>query len=218
MYRRLGKRCLDLLIAVPALVLFTPLLIAVAVLVRFKLGSPVFFRQDRGGVNGTTFRLRKFRTMLDTRDAKGELLSDGERLTSFGRALRSTSLNELPTLLHVVLGDMSLVGPRPLPARYLSRYNAEQARRHEAVPGVTGWAQVNGRNTISWEEKFRLDVWYVDHSNYCLDLKILLMTVGKVFYREGISAAGEATMPEFWGTPADSTSARDASIQSAGQP
>lgn len=199
MYRRFGKRCVDLLLAVPALLALAPLLLFVALLVRIKLGSPVFFRQDRGGIGGSVFRLRKFRTMLDTRGPDGQLLPDGDRLTSFGRTLRSSSLDELPTLIHVVLGDMSLVGPRPLPARYLARYTPEQSRRHEAIPGVTGWAQVNGRNSIAWEEKFRLDVWYVDHLNFWLDVKILFMTVGKVFRRADISAEGEATMPEFWG-------------------
>lgn len=205
MYRRFGKRCCDLLVALPLFVLLAPLLAGLYFLVWAKLGSPVFFRQDRGGYRGSTFRLRKFRTMLDTRDASGELLPDADRLTPFGRWLRSTSLDELPTLVHVVSGDMSLVGPRPLPARYLPRYSPEQAHRHDVVPGVTGWAQVNGRNAIAWEEKFRLDVWYVSHISFWLDLKILFMTVGKVFRRDGISAAGEATMPEFWGTPAETT-------------
>jgi lipopolysaccharide/colanic/teichoic acid biosynthesis glycosyltransferase len=210
MYRRFGKRCCDLLVALPLFVLLAPLLAGLYFLVWMKLGSPVFFRQDRGGYRGSKFRLRKFRTMLDTRDASGELLPDADRLTPFGRWLRSTSLDELPTLVHVVSGDMSLVGPRPLPARYLPRYSPEQAHRHDVVPGVTGWAQVNGRNAIAWEEKFRLDVWYVSHISFWLDLKILFMTVGKVFRRDGISAAGEATMPEFWGAsdePTDSATA-----------
>ncbi|MEX2186828.1 MAG: sugar transferase [Pirellulales bacterium] len=199
MYRRFGKRCFDLIVALPLLVLLLPVVAAVSVLVWAKLGRPVFFSQQRGGLGGSTFRVRKFRTMLDTRDEHGELLSDAERLTRFGRFLRASSLDELPTLLHVISGRMSLVGPRPLPARYLPRYDAQQARRHEVVPGVTGWAQVNGRNSISWDEKFRLDVWYVEHLSLALDLKILLMTVGKVVRRDGISAEGEATMSEFWG-------------------
>jgi lipopolysaccharide/colanic/teichoic acid biosynthesis glycosyltransferase len=203
MYRRVAKRCFDLAVAAPMLILLAPLLALLALVVWAKLGSPVLFRQDRGGFGGSTFRLRKFRTMLDARDASGLLLPDAQRLTPFGKWLRSTSLDELPTLLHVLSGSMSLVGPRPLPARYLPRYTAEQARRHEVVPGVTGWAQVNGRNAIAWDEKFRLDVWYVDHVSFCLDVKILFLTVGKVFRRHGISAAGDATMPEFWGTSSE---------------
>ncbi len=200
MYRRFGKRCFDLTVALPLLVLLLPLLAGLYLLVCAKLGRPVFFRQERGGLGGSTFRVRKFRTMLDTRDANGELLCDAERLTPLGHFLRATSLDELPTLLHVVSGRMSLVGPRPLPARYLPRYDAVQARRHEAVPGVTGWAQVNGRNSISWDEKFRFDVWYVDHLSFLLDLRIMFRTVGKVVVRDGISAEGEATMSEFWGS------------------
>ncbi len=200
MYRRYAKRLLDLVLAVPGLIVLAPLLGALALLVRLRLGSPVFFRQDRGGLGGSVFKLRKFRTMLDARGLDGELLPDGERLTPLGRWLRATSLDELPTLVHVISGKMSLVGPRPLPARYLGRYSPAEARRHDVRPGVTGWAQVNGRNAISWEEKFRLDVWYVDHLSLALDLKILFLTVGKVFRRAGISAAGEATMPEFWGS------------------
>jgi lipopolysaccharide/colanic/teichoic acid biosynthesis glycosyltransferase len=200
MYRRFAKRCFDLLVALPLCVLLAPVIAVLSVMVWFRLGRPVFFRQDRGGLGGTTFRICKFRTMLDTRNANGELLSDAERLTTFGKLLRATSLDELPTLIHVLSGSMSLVGPRPLPARYLPRYDARQARRHEAPPGVTGWAQVNGRNSISWDEKFRLDVWYVDHMSFALDLRILLMTVGKVLRRDGISAEGEATMSEFRGT------------------
>lgn len=199
MYLGFGKRLLDLSLVVPALLVFSPVIAVLALLVRLRLGSPVFFRQERGGLRGSIFRLRKFRTMLDTRDPEGELLPDGLRLTKFGRWLRGTSLDELPTLVHVLSGKMSLVGPRPLPARYLPRYSPEQARRHDVRPGVTGWAQINGRNAISWEEKFRLDVWYTEHVSLWLDIKILFLTVWKVVRREGISAEGEATMSEFQG-------------------
>lgn len=215
MYRRFGKRCFDLLVALPLFVLLAPLLGALGLLVWAKLGSPVFFRQARGGLGGTTFRLRKFRTMLDIRDASGKPASDAERLTRFGRFLRASSLDELPTLVHVLSGKMSLVGPRPLPAQYLPRYSAEQARRHEVLPGVTGWAQVNGRNSIAWDEKFRLDVWYVDHVSFLLDMKILLLTVAKVLRRDGISAEGEATMPEFWGAAGPPEAERSASPTTA---
>ena len=210
MYRRFGKRCCDLAAAIPLLILLLPLIGLVALLVWARLGSPVFFRQQRGGFRGSVFRVRKFRSMLDARDAQGNLLSDADRLTPFGRFLRASSLDELPTLWHVITGEMSLVGPRPLPAIYLPRYSPEQARRHEVLPGVTGWAQVNGRNAISWEEKFRLDLWYVDHMSFWLDVKILLMTVGKVIRPSGISAEGEATMPEFLGTPAANSAVPDA--------
>lgn len=189
------------------LILLLPVIGVVAVLVWMRLGAPVLFRQERGGFRGSIFRVRKFRSMLDARDAHGNLLGDAERLTPFGRFLRASSLDELPTLWHVVAGEMSLVGPRPLPAIYLPRYSPEQARRHDALPGVTGWAQVNGRNSISWEEKFRLDLWYVEHVSFWLDMKILFLTVGKVLRRSGISAEGEATMPEFLGTASDSAGA-----------
>lgn len=170
-----------------------------AVAVRLKMGSPVLFCQDRPGLGGRVFRMFKFRTMTDGRNAHGEPLSDAERLSRFGRWLRQTSLDELPELLNVIRGEMSLVGPRPLLVRYLSRYSPEQARRHDVLPGITGWAQVNGRNAISWDEKFRLDVWYVDNASLGLDLKIIVSTVVKVFRREGINAVGQATMPEFAG-------------------
>ena len=182
------------------LVLFTPVLAILAVLVRLKLGSPVFFRQQRPGRHGKPFRLYKFRTMTDGRDAAGNLLPDAARLTPFGRLLRSTSLDELPELWNVLRGDMSLVGPRPLMMRYLDRYTPQQARRHEVRPGLTGWAQVNGRNAISWEEKFALDVWYVDHASLHLDWQIILRTVTTVLHRSGISAADHATMNEFQGS------------------
>lgn len=207
MYRRFGKRCCDLVASMLLLILLLPVIGVVAVLVWMRLGAPVLFRQERGGFRGSIFRVRKFRSMLDARDAHGNLLGDAERLTPFGRFLRASSLDELPTLWHVVAGEMSLVGPRPLPAIYLPRYSPEQARRHDALPGVTGWAQVNGRNSISWEEKFRLDLWYVEHVSFWLDMKILFLTVGKVLRRSGISAEGEATMPEFLGTASDSAGA-----------
>lgn len=170
------------------------------VLVWLFLGWPVIFSQERPGLHGRLFRLYKFRSMRDLRDANGKLLPDEQRLTRFGRFLRSSSLDELPEFFNVLKGDMSLVGPRPLLVQYLERYTPEQARRHEVRPGITGWAQVNGRNALSWEEKFKLDVWYVDHRTFWLDIKILFMTLAKVFKREGISAEGSATAPEFMGT------------------
>jgi len=195
-----AKRTLDLLLSLLVLVCLAPFLLCLAVLVRIRLGSPVLFRQMRPGLGGRPFRLVKFRTMLDSTDSQGQLLADAARLTPFGRFLRSSSLDELPELWNVVRGDMSLVGPRPLLMQYLDRYTPEQARRHEARPGITGWAQVNGRNALSWEQKFALDVWYVDHRSLLLDLRILWLTGIKVVRREGISAAGEATMQEFRGS------------------
>ncbi|GAA4018262.1 sugar transferase [Deinococcus rubellus] len=174
-------------------------------LVRFKLGSPIFFSQQRPGLRGKPFTMYKFRTMRDATDTQGQPLPDSERLTPLGRFLRSSSLDELPELFNVLRGDMSLVGPRPLLMEYLPRYTPQQARRHEVRPGITGWAQVNGRNAISWEEKFNLDVWYVDNRSFALDLKILWLTVLKVFKREGINAVGEATMPVFSGTAQSET-------------
>ncbi len=193
------KRLFDIIAAVLGLLVLAPLLLVLWLLVRCKLGCPALFCQDRPGLGARTFRLMKFRTMTDARDASGRLLPDAERLTPFGRWLRATSLDELPELLNVLRGDMSLVGPRPLLVEYLPLYSAEQARRHEVRPGITGWAQINGRNAISWEDKFRLDVWYVDHRSLWLDLKILFLTVWKVVRRDGISAQGEATMPVFTG-------------------
>lgn len=193
------KRGFDLVVAGTALIVLSPLLLVVAVLVRLDLGAPVLFWQLRPGLHGRPFRMVKFRTMRNACDAQGRPLPDEQRLTRFGRFLRSTSLDELPELWNVVKGDMSLVGPRPLLMEYLPLYTPEQARRHEVRPGITGWAQVNGRNALSWEDKFRLDVWYVDHRSLWLDLKILALTVRKVLAREGISAAGEATMPRFRG-------------------
>jgi len=194
------KRLFDLLVTLPALFLLAPLMGLLALLVRFKLGAPVLFRQQRPGLHGRPFTLYKFRTMTDARDAEGALLPDAERLTPFGRFLRSTSLDELPELFNVLKGEMSLVGPRPLLMEYLPRYTPEQRRRHEVRPGLTGWAQVNGRNALSWEEKFALDVWYVEHCSFWLDLKILVLTTGKIINREGISQPGHATMEEFRGS------------------
>ena len=182
------------------LLLLSPLLVLLAVLVRINLGAPVFFRQKRPGLHEKIFRLYKFRSMKDAVDRDGNELPDAERLSKFGALLRASSLDELPELFNVLKGEMSLVGPRPLLVKYLPLYNEEQHRRHDVLPGITGWAQVNGRNAISWEEKFRLDVWYVDHWSPRLDLKILFMTVKKVFIREGISAENQVTMEEFHGT------------------
>ncbi len=200
MYRYFGKRLLDLVLVIPALILLAPVLACVALLVRLRLGSPVLFRQERPGIHGKPFTIMKFRTMTDARDDAGKLLPDDQRLTRFGRWLRSTSLDELPELFNVLKGDMSLVGPRPLRMRYLSRYTPTQMRRHEVRPGLTGWAQVNGRNTLSWEERFELDVWYVDHQTMWLDLHIIALTVQKVLKREGISQQGHVTMTEFKGS------------------
>jgi len=193
------KRLFDILTVLLTAPFWVPLVIVLAVLVRIRLGSPVFFRQQRPGLHGQIFRLIKFRTMTDARDASGNLLPDSERLPPFGKWLRSSSLDELPELLLVLKGDMSLVGPRPLLVQYLPLYNKEQARRHDVRPGLTGWAQINGRNAISWEEKFAYDVWYVNHQSLWLDVKILFLTVWRVFNRHGISAANEATMPVFTG-------------------
>lgn len=197
------KRLFDFLLAVIALVVLLPVLAVIVLFIRCKLGAPVLFRQIRPGLSGKPFNMIKFRTMTDARGADGQLLLDSERLTPFGAFLRSSSLDELPELWNVLKGDMSLVGPRPLLMEYLPLYSAEQARRHEMRPGITGWAQVNGRNALSWEEKFQLDVWYVDNQSLWLDLKVLWMTLKKVIVREGISAAGEATMPRFEGGAAN---------------
>lgn len=195
------KRFFDITVSALALLLLALPLLLLIWLVRRKLGSPVFFRQVRPGLNGLPFEMVKFRTMTDARGPDGLLLPDAVRLTPFGRFLRSTSLDELPELWNVLKGEMSLVGPRPLLMEYLPLYSPEQARRHAVRPGVTGWAQVNGRNAIGWEEKFALDVWYVDHQSLWLDLQILWLTVKKVLVRDGISAAGEATMSKFTGGP-----------------
>lgn len=196
----LSKRLFDFLVSSFLLLILSPLLLLLALLVWISHGSPVLFRQQRPGYRGKPFICYKFRTMNDRRDAAGNLLPDEQRLTRLGRFLRSTSLDELPELFNVLRGEMSLVGPRPLLMQYLDRYTPEQARRHEVLPGITGWAQINGRNALSWEEKFRLDVWYVDHWNFWLDLKILALTVIKVLRREGISSEGHATAPEFMGS------------------
>ena len=197
------KRFFDFIMAMGALLTLLPVIIVVAVLIRFKLGSPILFTQNRPGLKGNVFKMMKFRTMLDGKDKHGNLLPDNERMTKFGAFLRSTSLDELPGLFNVLKGDMSLVGPRPLLVQYLPLYSSEQARRHNVRPGITGWAQVNGRNAISWEQKFKLDVWYVDNQSFLLDIKILLLTVKKVFVREGISADGHVTIEPFKGSSND---------------
>ena len=196
-----SKRIFDLVLTLPGLVVISPLLGLIALLVRVYHGAPVFFRQVRPGYQNRLFSVVKFRTMSEGRDPQGVLLSDERRLTSLGRILRATSLDELPELFNVLRGEMSLVGPRPLLEQYLERYSAEQIRRHEVLPGITGWAQVNGRNTITWEDKFSYDVWYVDHWSLWLDIKILVLTFWKVIRREGISQEGHATAEEFWGNP-----------------
>lgn len=197
----LVKRTFDLAVSSLLLLLIWPVLAVLWALIRLDMGAPVFFRQVRPGYRGRLIRVYKFRTMNDLRGADGHLLPDGDRLTFLGRWVRRLSLDELPQLFNVILGDMSLVGPRPLLVQYLERYSPEQARRHEVKPGITGWAQVNGRNAISWEQKFALDVWYVDHQSFWLDLKILLLTALKVVRRDGITAVGEATAVEFKGNP-----------------
>lgn len=196
----LRKRFFDLLLTIPGAIVISPFVMVIAIILWIKQGWPLIFSQERPGYKGEIFRIYKFRTMRDLRDKEGNLLPDKDRLTGIGQFLRSTSLDELPELINVLRGEMSLVGPRPLLIQYLPRYSKEQARRHDVLPGMAGWAQVNGRNAISWEEKFRLDVWYVDHWNLRLDIKILAMTFGKVLHREGISAPGEATAREFVGS------------------
>lgn len=191
---------LDVVGALAGVLLLSPLLLGVALLVRWKLGGIILFRQTRPGLHGKPFQMIKFRTMRDAFRLDGQLLPDAERMTPLGRFLRSTSLDELPELWNVLKGDMSLVGPRPLLMEYLPLYSPEQARRHDVRPGITGWAQVNGRNAISWEEKFALDVWYVDNRSFWLDLRILLLTIRRVLIRDGINAQGEATMSKFTGT------------------
>jgi len=193
------KRLFDVTSSLAFLILLSPLLAGIAALARLLLGSPVFVRQLRPGLHGRPFTLLKFRTMTEARDPAGNLLPDEQRLTRLGRFLRRTSLDELPELINVLKGEMSLVGPRPLLMQYLDRYTPEQARRHEVKPGITGWAQINGRNALTWEEKFKLDVWYVDHRSFRLDLRIILLTVWKVLRQEGISQPGQATMEEFQG-------------------
>lgn len=198
-WRRFVKRAFDASAATAGLVATAPLLAASAVAVRASMGSPVLFRQKRPGFGGRTFRVFKFRTMSDARNERGELLSDAERLTRVGRLLRHTSIDELPQLWNVVRGEMSLVGPRPLLVQYLERYSPEQRRRHDVLPGITGWAQINGRNAVGWDEKFALDVWYVDHWSLALDARILLLTAWKVLRGDGVEAVGEVTPEEFQG-------------------
>jgi lipopolysaccharide/colanic/teichoic acid biosynthesis glycosyltransferase len=199
MYKNFIKRILDIVLVSIGVILISPVLLFTAILVRTKLGSPILFCQERPGYQGEIFLMYKFRTMTSERDSNGELLPDIDRLPAFGKFLRSTSLDELPGLFNVFKGDMSLIGPRPLLTQYLTRYSPHQARRHEVKPGITGWAQVNGRNAIEWEKKFDLDVWYVDNVSPWLDLKILLMTIIKVVKRDGIDKAGLVAMEEFKG-------------------
>ncbi len=198
-YLRFGKRIFDLVIVIPALAVLSPLLLIIALLVRFQLGSPVLFRQKRPGYGGNPFVIIKFRTMCEPRNESGELLPDENRVTSFGQFLRKTSLDELPELVNVLKGDMSLVGPRPLLMQYLPLYSPEQMGRHDVRPGITGWAQVNGRNAISWEDKFKLDLWYIEHQSLFLDLYILVLTIGNVISREGINQEGQTTVEYFQG-------------------
>ena len=205
-YEKFIKRPQDFLCALAAIIVLSPVMLITAILVRTKLGSPVIFKQERPGLNGKVFMLYKFRTMTDKKDAEGNLLPDEIRLTGFGKKLRSTSLDELPELFNILKGDMAVVGPRPLLVRYLSRYNAHQARRHEVRPGFTGYAQVNGRNSITWEDKFDKDVYYVDHVTFFGDWKIIFQTVGTVLKREGISSDTSATMEEFMGTESNERS------------
>ena len=199
-YEKYTKRLLDILLSAAGLLLLWPVLAVTAVLVRLKLGSPVIFRQARPGLNGEIFHLSKFRTMTDARDENGNLLPDEVRLTSFGKMLRATSLDELPELVNILKGDMSIVGPRPLLVKYLPLYNEEQSHRHDVKPGLTGWAQVHGRNSISWEDKFSLDLWYVQNLSFIVDLQVILLTVKNVRRRDGISSETAATMEEFSGT------------------
>ncbi|WP_171333061.1 sugar transferase [Enterococcus cecorum] len=199
LYQNYGKRIQDIILSLFALIILFPILVVLYVLIRFKLGTPVFFTQERPGKNGKIFKLYKFRTMTDEKNENGDLLPDEQRLTSFGKGLRSTSLDELPELINILKGDMSIVGPRPLLVKYLPLYNEKQARRHDVRPGFTGYAQVNGRNSISWEEKFDLDVYYVDHITFIGDWKIILKTVKTVIFREGISSKTSSTMEEFRG-------------------
>lgn len=193
------KRFIDFTFSVIGLIFLSPIFLILALVVKIKLGLPILFRQQRAGLNEIPFEIIKFRTMLDSRDTKGELLPDSERLTKFGRFLRSTSLDELPELWNVIRGEMSLVGPRPLPIEYLSRYSPQQLRRHEVRPGITGLAQINGRNALSWNEKFELDIWYIENKSLRLDLKILLKTIWSALKRQGVSYSGSATMPPFEG-------------------
>lgn len=210
------KRTFDLVITLLGSLLLSPLLLVVAVLVRVYLGKPVLFKQKRGGYQGSIFEVYKFRSMTEARDQQGNLLPDTVRLTRLGRFLRASSIDELPEMINVFLGEMSWVGPRPLFAHYLGRYSPEQARRHAVLPGITGWAQVNGRNALTWEDKFNLDIWYVDHWSFWLDLKIIFMTLAKVIQREGISQPGYATAEEFFPAPPSQTSDKAGEKDAAG--
>jgi len=200
LYSRCGKRLFELTIALPALMVLSPLLACISLMVLTKLGMPLLFRQVRPGLHGRPFTIYKFRSMTTNRDVQGNLLPDKERLTRFGCFLRSNSIDELPELFNVLKGEMSLVGPRPLLMEYIGRYTLEQARRHEVKPGITGWAQINGRNAITWEQKFEYDVWYVDNQSFSLDLKIIALTIRKILKREGISQPGHATVEYFQGS------------------
>lgn len=197
------KRFFDFFCSIFLFLIFSPILVVIFLLIRVKLGKPTLFFQIRPGLKGRSFTMIKFRTLLDIYDANGNLVSDDERITNFGKFLRSSSLDELPELLNVIKGDMSLVGPRPLLKEYLPLYTLDQARRHDVLPGITGWAQINGRNAISWEDKFSMDVWYVDNRSFWLDIKILLITVKRVLMRESISAEGSVTMTKFIGSIRD---------------
>lgn len=194
------KRFFDFVFSIVLITLFSPIYLVLIFMIKMLLGSPVIFKQERPGYHGKVFTMYKFRTMTNEKDQYGNLLPDNKRLTKLGVFLRKTSLDELPELFNILKGDMSFVGPRPLLVKYLKRYNSEQMRRHEVKPGLTGWAQVNGRNTIAWEEKFKLDIWYIDNWSFCLDIKIIILTFIKVIKREGISQEGQATMEEFKGT------------------
>lgn len=208
-----AKRLFDLILASFGLVILSPFFLVIAIFVWIKLGRPILFHQLRPGYGGKPFSVHKFRTMVDTRGPDGNMLSDADRLSQFGRVLRAASLDELPELWNILSGEMSFVGPRPLLTKYLALYSPEQSRRHHVLPGITGWAQINGRNLLTWEEKFRLDVWYVDHWTFWLDLKILWLTFWKVLKREGINQPGTATAEEFTGSPANT----DASIRESGR-
>lgn len=203
MYKNLIKPILDFILAFLLIIIFSPIILIVALLIKLKLGSPILFTQERPGLNGKIFRIYKFRTMSDERDSKGDLLSDELRLKGFGKFIRKSSLDELPQLFNVLKGEMSFVGPRPLLVEYLKLYNQEQAKRHNVKPGITGWAQVNGRNAISWEEKFKLDVYYVEHISFMLDCKILYMTFFKVLKRKDISSNTNITMEKFTGNQSE---------------
>jgi sugar transferase EpsL len=199
-YQRYLKRVMDFSAAFLLLIFIWPILLLIYIILRIKIGSPVMLWQERAGFKGKTFTIHKFRTMTDERDANGELLPDEQRITKIGGILRSASLDELPEIINVLMGEMSLIGPRPLHTRYLERYSSEQARRHEVMPGITGWVQINGRNNLTWEEKFALDVWYVDHQSFMLDVHILFKTVWIVLRREGISQEGYVAAEEFMGS------------------